>query len=498
MSQRPFGFGNRWMDTYSCERAAPRTPGPGEKRYHHPVIPIQSAAVPHYAQASQLYPMRTTTERDNTYRYRPGSSGLGTTTGASSPSPGGQPISIPVLHLGQSRGSSNSPTTVASYGGSGLNVQGNTEFRPGSTTSDSGEPGYRSPPYRSTLLSSTARSGTRTPVTSDQEAEVDALTNLLMRSMETRSSSGLGSSVSSTGLTATSDVSTSSPVGSLRRSNGSSTPVSQISRLQHHLGITPNSVGVSVSTANGGRASPLTNVTAATAASVTGSSSTNSPTGSTSSVLNASEHGGSVGTLANIGTGQNSCFRCRRALFPPEGSTLNPSMAAANNSNNVVTLTGALAVRLHVACFTCYRCAAPLRPDAYYHSLRRLLCPACVRDGAVETCSNCRRPIGDRVVHALGLPYHPNCFVCVVCAGRLDSKPFTIDVHGRLHCLDDFHRRYAPRCAHCGRPIAPDPGSQEARRVVSGDSNYHLECFGVRTVSQPSSIGTKLTAGVAS
>ncbi|KER30565.1 hypothetical protein X801_01641, partial [Opisthorchis viverrini] len=50
MSQRPFGFGNRWMDTYSCERAAPRTPGPGEKRYHHPVIPIQSAAVPHYAQ----------------------------------------------------------------------------------------------------------------------------------------------------------------------------------------------------------------------------------------------------------------------------------------------------------------------------------------------------------------------------------------------------------------------------------------------------------------
>ncbi|THD26591.1 Lipoma-preferred partner protein [Fasciola hepatica] len=482
MSHRPFGYG-RW-DSYLYERAGPRMPGQGEKKYRHPVVRSSSTAVPHYAQASQLYPMRTSNEGENIYKYKPGSGSLGisSVSSPSSSSTGGQPVFIPVVHLGGSRGSS-----VSGDSNPGTPVPEN---------SDTG--GIRSPTFRtSSVVTTPGRIGGQRSTTNDPEAEVDALTNLLMQSMETRSSSsGLGSL---SGSVTVPDGATSSPVGSLRRGSGPSTSIglnSQIGRLQQHIG----------SSLNGGRGSPLTtNSGTLQAASTTGSSSTNSPTGSTSSIHNAaSELGGSAGLTgtvisANSIQSPNTCFRCRRALIPPDGSTLNPSVSTANNSSNVVTLTGALSVRLHVACFTCYRCAAPLRPDAYYHSLRRLLCPACVRDGAVETCSNCRRPIGDRIVHALGLPYHPNCFVCVVCAGRLDSRPFTIDIHGRLHCLDDFHRRYAPRCAVCARPIAPEPGSQEARRVVSGDSNYHLECFGVQTISQPGGLGSKngkLSAGV--
>ncbi|KAF6778173.1 hypothetical protein AHF37_02069 [Paragonimus kellicotti] len=495
MSQRPFGFSNRHAlrDNYSYERAAPRASGPNEKRYHHPVIPISSAAVPHYAQASQLYPMRTSSERDSLYRYKPGSGALGTTARSASPLSSGQPVTIPVLHLGQTRGSVASPTGTTSYiGGSGGS---GTESPHTSGAADTAEINYRTPSYRtSSVLPSSGRSvGGRAQVTNDQEAEVDALTNLLMQSMETKSSSSCTSGLGS------SDGPTSSPAGSLRRSSGPSTPISfnsQIGRLQQHLGMSTGAVGTGL---NGGRGSPLTTgASVNNSTSIAGSSSTNSPTGSTSSVHNVSDVSGAGSTIVTSSITQNSCFRCRRPLIPPEGTTLNPNLSAINNGNNVVTLTGALSVRLHVACFTCYRCAAPLRPDAYYHIPRRLLCPACVRDGAVEMCSNCRRPIGEHVVHALGLPYHPNCFVCVVCAGRLDSRPFTIDVHGRLHCLDDFHRRYAPRCAHCGRPIAPEPGSQEARRVVSGDSNYHLECFGIHTISQPSTSNQKLSAGVAS
>lgn len=267
---------------------------------------------------------------------------------------------------------------------------------------------------------------------------------------------------------------------------------SQIGRLQQHL-------GYGAGTVNGGRGSPLTAGAAAatTSVSATGSSDANSPTGSTSSVYNASETGTIGSTMAGSLTAHNTCFRCRRALAPPEGSVLNIS-SANNRDSNVVTLTGALSVRLHVACFTCYRCAAPLRPDAYYHSLRRLLCPTCVRDGAVETCSNCRRSIGDRVVHALGVPYHPNCFVCVACNGRLDCRPFTIDAQGRLYCLDDFHRRYAPRCAECKLPISPKPGSNEAKRVVSGELNYHVDCFAALSVNPAQSklgtLGSKLNS----
>ncbi|CAH8497435.1 unnamed protein product [Dicrocoelium dendriticum] len=445
----------------------------------------------HFEQASQLYPMRTSTEGDSAYRYKPGSGSLGSTGRPSSP---GQPVTIPVLHLGQSRSPSASSTPTYER------TQSGSDSHPSTPLPEAADSAFRTSSYRtSSLLTPTGRSVNKTPTTNDQEAEVDALTNLLMQSMETRSSSSSGLGISS-GIPTITEGPTVSPAGSLRRSSGSSPSLglnSQIGRLQQHLGMNSNQVGVSG--INGGRSSPLTTANPGNAPSLTCSSSTDSPTGSTTSVYNSAELCGAPGiALMSSNVGYNTCFRCRRALIPPEGTTLNSSLTTVNGSPNVVTLTGALAVRLHVACFTCYRCAAPLRPDAYYHSLRRLLCPTCVRDGAVETCSNCRRPIGDRVVHALGLPYHPNCFTCVICAGRLDSKPFTIDVHGRLHCLDDFHRRYAPKCTHCGRPIAPEPGSQEARRVVSGDSNYHLECFGVQTNSHPSSQTSKMSLSVIS
>ncbi|CAH8570963.1 unnamed protein product [Schistosoma turkestanicum] len=448
MSHHSFGSGNSLyrLDSVFNERAGPRMTGTqSERRYRHPVVPISSTDAPHYAQASQLYPMRSSSERDNVYWYKPGS--LGRSSQGSSSSTIGQSIVIPVVHLGASRGSLSSNHT------------------PNAPQTDNGEC-TKSPTFRtSSVLTTGNRTVTRpAPPPSDPEAEVDALTNLLMQSMETRSSM---SSVGASGtLTPAPDGVNSSPAGSLRRGSGLN---SQFGRLQQHSGLSSNAGG----NVNGGRGSPL--ATAVTSASTTGSSSTNSPTESASSMCNCSE-------TTSATPGQNICFRCRRSLIPPEGS------GSLTSTNNVVTLTGALGVRLHVACFSCYRCAAPLKSDAYYHNLRRLLCPACVRDGAVEACSNCHRPIGDRVVHALGMPYHPNCFVCVVCAGRLDSRPFTIDVHGRLHCLTDFHKRYAPRCASCGRPIVPDAGCQEARRVVSGNSNYHLECFGVQTLPQNSNL----------
>ncbi|CAH8642648.1 unnamed protein product [Schistosoma margrebowiei] len=471
MSHHSFGSGNSLyrLDSVFNERAGPRMPGTqSERRYRHPVVPISSTDAPHYAQASQLYPMRSSSERDNVYWYKPGS--LGRSSQGSSSSTIGQSIVIPVVHLGASRGSiSSSSYTMASHSSENLD---NT---PNALQTDNGE-STKSTFRTSSVLTTGNRPINRpAPLLSDPEAEVDALTNLLMQSMETRSSV---SSVGAGGtLTSGPDAVNSSPAGSLRRGSGLN---SQFGRLQQHSGFTPT-VGGNV---NGGRVSPL--ATAITSASTTGSSSTNSPTESASSMCNSND---TASAMTNATAGQNICFRCRRSLVPPEGSTLSGSLAS---TNNVVALTGALGVKLHVACFTCYRCAAPLKSDAYYHNLRRLLCPACVRDGAVEACSNCHRPIGDRVVHALGMPYHPNCFVCVVCAGRLDSRPFTIDVHGRLHCLTDFHKRYAPRCASCGRPIVPDAGCQEARRVVSGNSNYHLECFGVQTL--PQSLNLKSTA----
>ncbi|CAH8663993.1 unnamed protein product [Heterobilharzia americana] len=274
---------------------------------------------PHYAQASQLYPMRSTSERDNVYWYKPGS--LGRTSQISSSSTSGQAIVIPVVHLGASRGSAASvSSTLTTHSSEILDSTSNAP------QTDSGE-STRSPTFRtSSVLTTGNRSISRpVPPLPDPEAEVDALTNLLMQSMETRSSA-MGTSGT---LPSSTDGASSSPAGSLRRGSGMN---SQLGRLQQHAGI-GSSTGGNI---NGGRGSPLT--TAVTSASTTGSSSTNSPTESSSSMCNSGETAGASGTITNVPLGQNICFRCRRPLVPPEGSTLSGSLTS---TNNVVTLTGA-------------------------------------------------------------------------------------------------------------------------------------------------------------
>lgn len=179
-----------------------------------------------------------------------------------------------------------------------------------------------------------------------------------------------------------------SSVGGIRRSSagtigGVSVP-SRMTRLQQQqqqqqrIGSPANLIGLSSSNGGGnnggggGSGSPITAMSPRTA-----------------SPSNSSHSSGGGGSTDLSSFTQNSCYRCRRPLVPPEGSTLGGSA-----SPPVVTLTGALAVRLHESCFTCYLCRTKLNPQGYYHSLHRLLCPTCVRDGAVESCENCRRPIG--------------------------------------------------------------------------------------------------------
>ncbi len=166
----------------------------------------------------------------------------------------------------------------------------------------------------------------------------------------------------------------------------------------------------------------------------------------------------------------NACFRCTRVI--PHGEHVHLS---------------ALRTRFHVNCFTCYSCGIALAPAtnpagsvtcppaAYFHAGDRLLCDRCVIS-TVESCHACGRSIAERLLRALGRAYHPHCFVCSVCSQALDGRAFTVDVHGRLHCLEDFHKRYAPRCHGCGETIAPGPGENEARRVVSGGHSFHLSC----------------------
>ncbi|XP_037024287.1 lipoma-preferred partner homolog isoform X2 [Bradysia coprophila] len=130
----------------------------------------------------------------------------------------------------------------------------------------------------------------------------------------------------------------------------------------------------------------------------------------------------------------------------------------------------------HIKCFTCCQCQMPLQGKPFYAFDGK---PCCEEDylNTLEKCSVCMKPILERILRATGKPYHPHCFCCVVCGKSLDGVPFTVDATNQNHCIEDFHKKFAPRCCVCREPIMPEPGKEETVRVVALDRSFHVSCY---------------------
>ncbi|XP_035223164.1 lipoma-preferred partner homolog isoform X1 [Stegodyphus dumicola] len=130
----------------------------------------------------------------------------------------------------------------------------------------------------------------------------------------------------------------------------------------------------------------------------------------------------------------------------------------------------------HISCFTCHICHKELRGKPFYAKDGK---PFCEDDylNTLEKCCVCGGRILDRILRATGKPYHPNCFTCVVCGKCLDGIPFTVDATNQIYCIDDFHKKFAPRCCVCKQPIMPEHGKEETVRVVALDRSFHVQCY---------------------
>ncbi|XP_067426120.1 zyxin [Emydura macquarii macquarii] len=130
----------------------------------------------------------------------------------------------------------------------------------------------------------------------------------------------------------------------------------------------------------------------------------------------------------------------------------------------------------HVECFTCFKCEKQLQGQQFYNVDEKPFCEDCYA-GTLEKCSVCKQTITDRMLKATGNSYHPQCFTCVVCQTPLEGASFIVDQANQPHCVDDYHRKYAPRCSVCAEPIMPEPGKDETVRVVALEKNFHMKCY---------------------
>ncbi|KAK2835954.1 hypothetical protein Q5P01_016438 [Channa striata] len=130
----------------------------------------------------------------------------------------------------------------------------------------------------------------------------------------------------------------------------------------------------------------------------------------------------------------------------------------------------------HVDCFVCMTCSTKLRGKPFYAVEKKAYCEPCYIN-TLETCTICSKPIMERILRATGKAYHPHCFTCVVCHRSLDGIPFTVDASNHIHCIEDFHKKFAPRCCVCSDPIMPAPGQEETVRIVALDRDFHVQCY---------------------
>ncbi|XP_042636055.1 zyxin isoform X1 [Catharus ustulatus] len=141
----------------------------------------------------------------------------------------------------------------------------------------------------------------------------------------------------------------------------------------------------------------------------------------------------------------------------------------------------------HVECFTCFKCEKQLQGQQFYNVDEKPFCEDCYAS-TLEKCSVCKQTITDRMLKATGNSYHPQCFTCVMCHTPLEGTSFIVDQSNQPHCVDDYHRKYAPRCSVCGEPIMPEPGKDETVRVVALEKNFHMKCYKCEDCGKPLSI----------
>lgn len=152
---------------------------------------------------------------------------------------------------------------------------------------------------------------------------------------------------------------------------------------------------------------------------------------------------------------QDICAFCHKAVGPRE-----PTVEAMRK-------------QYHADCFTCRTCQRRLAGQRYYQRDGRPTCDACYQ-ATLEKCAKCQGLITERIVRALGKGFHPGCFACAACGRAIGAESFAVDEQGKVYCVADFYRKFAPVCGACKHPIIPD---EDTYKIECLGRSFHESCY---------------------
>lgn len=113
----------------------------------------------------------------------------------------------------------------------------------------------------------------------------------------------------------------------------------------------------------------------------------------------------------------------------------------------------ALGRNYHKEHFTCAHCGQELGTRNFYE---RDNLPYCEKDYQAlfsPKCAACGEPILDKVTIALEQTFHPEHFVCAHCGCQFDADDGFHEKDGKAYCKNDFFELFANKCAGCNLPI---------------------------------------------
>ncbi|KAL5522717.1 hypothetical protein ACEPAG_8735 [Sanghuangporus baumii] len=95
--------------------------------------------------------------------------------------------------------------------------------------------------------------------------------------------------------------------------------------------------------------------------------------------------------------------------------------------------------------------------------------------GGGLVCGGCGRGIFGRIVSAMGLRWHPQCFKCCQCGEQLEHVS-SYEHDGKPYCHLDYHELFAPQCYSCKTPII-DERFITLDDPALGKRTYHEQHF---------------------